>query len=378
MIKLDKEKKTFLLLCLLPILAFFSIGFYSSPTISRAVLLVESGVFFLLFLLNLSLIRGWQRWGAIAASLISVFVTLLSHSGIGIALSFFNLLVSILLFNNLAISKKRKKLLHLLSAAPLLLLYLISNVGVAGGGGAMLDFSGYSLNPNVVGMLWLAVFFHAFCYVNLMKISKIKRLMCLCACTVISACVICLTGCRSAIISLVIFLGLLWLCRLYKGEIPYSHYKTASLVILCSSLLFTFVYVRLSHRFDDVTVLGKELFTGREIVWQSAYGLISESFLFGNGTDLLLDTVEGAKTTSAHNMLLSFWYTLGFVPTLIVTVLFVNRVRNKSEYKRDRVTQVALISSLFICFFESFLADSSLQIFFSLFLISNICKEEAE
>lgn len=378
MISLNKEKATFGLLCFLPFLAFLSLVFYSHPIISRALLLIESGVFFLLLLLNASLIGKWYRWAILLVNLASVAVTLVFHSGIGVALAFFNLLIAILVFNNLALTVERKRFLHFLTAALLLLFYVIPNFGRLYGRIAMIDFSGYFLNSNVVGMLMLALLFHAFNYVSSLEIEEKKKRNWLIALTLVLGYVIFLSWCRSAIIALGAFIGLLVFSKYYKKPIPYSYYKTASLVILAASLIFTIVYVYLSFHMSDLTILNKKLFTGREIVWQSAYGLISETPVFGHGTDVLLNTVGGEKTTSAHNMLLSFWYTLGVIPTLTTALLFVNRSRKNSEYKRDKVTQFALIASLFICFFESFYADPNLQIFFTLLLLSNVKTENKE
>ena len=128
----------------------------------------------------------------------------------------------------------------------------------------------------------------------------------------------------------------------------------------------------LSDRIGGINILGKSLFTGRETVWQSAFGLISESTIFGNGTDFLLDTVGGNKTASAHNTLLSIWYTLGVIPTATVAFFFVNG----GGEKRDKVTQLALLSSLFICFFESFYADPTIALFFLPFLLSKVKRSE--
>ena len=372
MISFNKEKATFWFLCLLPFLAFLSLGFYSYPILSRAVLLIESGAFFLLLLINLETVGRWYRWGILFINAVSVALTLFFYSGIGVALSFFNLLISLLLFNNIALTAEKKRTLHFLTAALLLLFYGISNFGRLYTEITMLDFSGYKLNQNVVGMLLLALFYHAFNYVSLLNAEENKKRGILIATTLICGYVICLSFCRSAIISLAVFIGLLSFCRIYKGDIPYFHYKTASVVILVLSLAFTLVYVYLSYKISDLKILGKDLFSGREIIWQSAYGLISESPIIGHGTDVLLNTVDGAKTTSAHNMLLSFLYTLGAVPTITIISLFVNRNGRGDEYKRHRITEMSLIASLFVCFFESFFADPTLQIFFSLLLLSNV------
>ena len=378
MISIIKEKKTYGLLCTLPFLAFLSLCFYSYPIISRLLLLMESGVFFLLLVFNWRLVGKWYKWAIIAVNLASLAYTLSYHSGLGIALAFFNLLVALFVFNNLALTETEKRFLHFLSAALLLLFYFASNFGKIYGMITMRDFRGAFLNSNVVGMLLLALLFHAFNYVARLELDKNKKAFWLCAVVAVLGYLIYFSGCRSAIISLVAFLALLAFGKLYKKPIPYGYYKTAALLILVVSIAFTIVYVYLSYHIADLTILNKKLFTGREIVWQSAYGLISEHPFFGNGTDVLLDTVGGNKTTSAHNMLLSFWYTIGAIPTVTTALFFVNRTRKTASENRDGITQFALIASLFICFFESFYADPNLQIFFVMLLLSNVKTKEKE
>lgn len=364
--RLNKEKATFGLLCFLPFLAFLSIGFYSHSVISRALLVLESGVFFLLLVFNLKKRRNLLL---LAINCASVAVTIFYHSGVGVALAFFNLLVAILIFNRIALERREKQILHFISSALLLLLCLSANFGEV----TIKDFLGRALNPNVVGMLLLSLLLHTYIYISGLDVNRKKRLVFLSLTILVFGYLIYLTACRSAMISLAVFLLFLLLGRIYKRDIPYFVYKFFSVGILILSLLFTFAYVILSEKLEGIEVLGKSLFTGRETVWQSAFGLISESAIFGNGTDFLLDTVGGNKTASAHNTLLSIWYTLGVIPTATVTFFFVNG--GDGEAKRDRVTQFALLSSLFICFFESFYADPTIALFFLPFLLSKVKKE---
>jgi O-antigen ligase len=144
------------------------------------------------------------------------------------------------------------------------------------------------------------------------------------------------------------------------------------------SIAFTFVYILLYENFSNLTILGKRLFTGREIVWTSAFEHIKNSFLIGNGTDVVLDTVGGGTTVSAHNMLLSLWYTLGLVPVGTTVFFFVNKLKGKEGAVVDKISQLAFIATLFVCFFESFYTDPNIQIFFLLFLINNIKSNEEE
>ena len=373
---LKREKATFGILCLLPFLAFLSLTFYSFYTVSKMILLAESGAFFLLLVLNTQLVGRWYKWWIIALNVASVAVTLFYHSGLGAAAAFFNLLIAIFIFNNLILRREEKRILHFITASLLFLLYFASNFGRLYGQIVMRDADGVLLNPNVVGMLLLALLFHAFNFISGLELEKRKKHLLLVLTVAIFGYLIYFTSCRSAMLALVIFLLLLALGRGYKGPMPYAIYKLAAVGALLLSLAFTLAYVVLSDRLGEISLLGKSLFTGREIVWQSAFGLISESPIFGNGTDYLLATVGGAWTTSAHNTLLSIWYTLGVIPTATVTLFFVNRNRGKAECERDRISVIALLSSTVICFFESFYADPTIGIFFELFLLSNVRSEK--
>ena len=156
----------------------------------------------------------------------------------------------------------------------------------------------------------------------------------------------------------------------------YRAYKILSVSVLILSLAITVIYVSMYDSLSEVEILGKKLFTGREIVWRSAFERIRDSAIIGNGNSATLDTVGGKTTASAHNMLLSIWYTIGLIPLLTTIFFFLNRLDKGKKVASDKFSRCALIASLFVGFFESFYTDSTLQMFFLVLLISNLNTED--
>lgn len=372
---IDRRKWTIRLLYSLPFLAVLSLLFYSYGTVSRVLLLFEGLVFFLLLLLNYDVIGTRKRWILLLVNLASVAVTMLFHSGIGCAIAYFNMLSAFYVFNNIVISKNESNTLHILTAYLLVIYFLTSNIGVLYNFERFTDINGNEINSNVAGMLFLALVFHMVRFTSGLSIKKQYKLGLNILILVLGGYVVYLTRCRSALIALLAFVFFIVVLR---RELSYKLYKFATVSIMLLSIAFTFVYILMYQNFSDLTILGKRLFTGREIVWTSAFEHIKNSFLIGNGTDVVLDTVGGGTTVSAHNMLLSLWYTLGLVPVGTTIFFFVNKLKDKEESAVDKISQLAFIASLFVCFFESFYTDPNIQIFFLPFLINNIKSNEEE
>ena len=375
MVTVKKEKITVGLLFSLPVLAVLSLCYYSSPIISRVVLLAESFVFFVLLVTNIKAVATPVRIVLIASNALSMTATLMLHSGIGCALAFFNIISAMFVFNHISLSKEQARLLHKCTFLLIAVFCISVTIKISYKSIKFADFIGNSINSNLVGLIMLAMIFHAINCLHFSRLDKKRKYIAQILTLGIGFVLITLSACRSALISLFVFAVLFFI---FKKPFEYRTYKIIVVFLLLSSLLFTLVYVMLSDVLSDVVILNKKLFTGREIVWRSAFEQISEHFVFGNGTDQPLETVGGATTVSAHNTLLSLWYTLGIIPVLTTVFFFVNKGRSTVKCKSNRFSQFAFIATLFVCFFESFYTDAALQTIFILFLISNIRLEENE
>lgn len=370
---IKKENVNIALLYILPLIGLLMIGFYSHPIISRAALLMESAILACLLFVNIEAISTPLRLAVFSINILSMVFTLAYHSGLGCMLAFFNLIVAFLVFNHMVLPVKHIRQIRLVAFVALMLYFLMAKFKSAYGAISFLDFTGNLINPNMIGLLIMTAVFFAINYASLMELKDKTKLLTCIIIECIGLVLVWLTDCRSALVALFLFgLAVIFI----RKPLCYKWYKAATVTILLGSLLFTVVYLVLFRYVPNFTILNKSLFTGRQIVWSSAFEKILQSPIIGNGTDVKLDAVGGHLTTSAHHMLLSLWYTLGVIPVATTTMFFINRSKNSETAAIDRVSQLAIICSLLVGFFESFYTEPVFQVFFILFLLSNITPQE--
>ena len=369
----DRQGLTVWLIYSLLILAFLSIVFLAYENAGRIILLIESFLFFFILALNYETVYTRSRIALLLMNLVSLALTAMLYSGLGSILTYFNLLAAFFVFNNISLTKRELRGLRAITACLLLVYFLTSNIGRAYSFSELYDIFGNRVNSNVVGMLLLALTFNGAGFLELLHVDKKYRVFLVVLTLAAGGYLIYLSKCRSALISLAALAVLLLLRRWVTG---YRAYKILSVSVLILSLAITVLYVSMYDSYSELEILGKKLFTGREIVWRSAFERIKESVIIGNGNSVALDTVGGRTTVTAHNMLLSIWYTIGIIPVLTTVFFFVNRLDKGKEGRADKFSRCALIASLLVGFFESFYTDSTLHIFFLVLLLSNLNTED--
>lgn len=359
------------LLYLLPVIGTVNLLFYESTTVGMLMLLAAFIVSVAVFMIS----RSYNRMSAVVVlvvNLASLTVTGLLYSSWGSIIQYLNLLLMAFSFSGLRVSKKQFRRMHFL-AFVLLSVYLFTLTITDGNLSKVFDIRGNRINPNIVAMLFLSAFIHFVCYVNMTRSSKGVKLLVDSVALVLFTYKILEYESRSVLISLVLFL---LLALFFKHGIKYDTYKNLTVGILLSSLLFLFVYILMYERLGDIQILGKSLYTGREIIWGSALDIIERYPIFGCGNLLKFDSIHGTMTYSAHHTIIGLWKILGIVPTLTFMFSFVNRSYRQEGSVTLRLPMLATISMLPICFFESFYTEAALYLFFVPFLMRHVESEE--
>ena len=369
----DRRVLTLRLIYSLLALAFLSLIFLSYENAGRVILLVESLLFFVILAINYQVLSTRSRLAVLLLNLLSLTLTAIFYSGLGSILTYFNLLSAFYVFNNISLTQKELRNIRAFTACLLLAYFLTSNIGSPYSFSELYGVLGNRVNSNIVGMLMLALTFNAANCLGLLFVNKKYRVFLVVLTLLTGGYFIYLSKCRSAMISLAVLTVLL---LFWKKPMGYKVYKILSVAVLIFSLAITVIYVAMYNSYSELEILGKKLFTGREIVWRSAFERIRESAIIGNGNSVALDTVGGKTTVSAHNMLLSIWYTIGIIPMLTTVLFFVNRLDKKNDRPSNTFSRCAFIASLFVGFFEGFYTDSTLQMFFLVLLLSNLNTED--
>ena len=161
---------------------------------------------------------------------------------------------------------------------------------------------------------------------------------------------------RTCLMCLLISMFFLVLFKYIKGD-----HKTRFLALLAVlGIIFAYFYAVIL--FDlvggtgKVEIFGKDLFTGRQKIWQSAFLRLDGNYLFGIGNTLAEGTENVAYTSNIHNQFLSIMTIYG-LPTAIMFILcltkFINSlVDNKKQYY---IILSVGISFIVGCYFETYL-----------------------
>lgn len=359
------QKLNCFLIMLMLVLSFLPLLDYEK--FDQIVIILTSLILILLSVLNFHFFSKANIF-LLFLNALSIAGTLFSHSGFGAGLLIFNLLLAFSVFKNITISLRMYKYIHLVAAIGLCA-YLFSLESSSLYSGHVVAFNNNIINSNMVGTLALAAFMHVVCYLSVKNLTKRKIIMLTVILLFLFSSIMSGSQSRSAMLSLLFFVFFEFL---KKSEINEKTYKNTLLVILISSLIFPFIYLALYNVLGDNPILfGKSLFSGRQYVWSSLLEQLVNFIFMGSGTDYLMMSVNGSWTHSSHNMLLGVWKMFGLIPTMSI----IGQLYSAPTVRVGKVlktSQLAILCSMPLAFFESFLTESRIYIFFLMFFINHV------
>lgn len=298
--------------------------------------------------------------------------TIINGSGFGSILTYANLIMMLLYFSLFSVTPRQKdNMFNLIIISILIVLITYSNQNEIN----TLYYSiipgntDQSINPNTVGILYFFLFIYAIFKINKMPFSLPLRCF---VKIVIFGIILYLsldTGARTSVMAMCLF----FLADFFNFIPPkYNSNTLKSLYVfgLIVTLVFTFFYMYL-HQVTDGTfeIFGKNLFTGREVVWQEAYDILKDNWLFGYDNSYAF---FNGRVQSAHNSLLGIWFVLGIIPLICCIKHLSDGFLSVAKSSNSRTTMIALFACLFIMTFETLLSDDDLYIYFALlFVLSN-------
>ena len=351
-------------LLLLVFCALINVLLFSQTRIEHLFMLTSFGV--LLFVaLHRQLITFRDFFLVFFFCCLSIVLTITQHGGEGLAINFLNILLAVLVFCNSQISITAFRRIHFLIAAVLSLYALTMDYN----GMSLIhiiSFLGDRINRNSLGILVLAGFYSWMCFFS--TFTKYKALRWIIRVGIGAACayVLNLVGCRAAIGAMAIFIVLEFVKRK-----PFSYRQLRWLIILVMlmNVIIVPLYIYVSQMNADAMLLGKNLFSGREYVWQSAWGYFLKSPWIGNGAEVAFAGPNKTFNASAHNTLLNIVCTLGILPAISFVYILGRRLVSTRNYPYNRVAQFAFLSSLVLSLFESFYVDSHFFVFYLILLL---------
>ncbi len=185
-------------------------------------------------------------------------------------------------------------------------------------------------------------------------------------------------GGRTSLIGTALFL-IYFVFRKQCNKIPKYSVRWIILGVCIGSLVCTFIFLNLYKALgDDFMVLGKDVFSGREIIWRNAYRQLKGRWFFGIGNTL--DT-SGTSTTgsNAHNLILGYWTNFGVFAMILYMAVLALLVEQLCQKKKH--TLFVLLIFLLLCYFETFFYSTGSMIYIPLVLLwiyQQDCREESD
>lgn len=206
----------------------------------------------------------------------------------------------------------------------------------------------YFNNPNSTGVLMYTIFTFLLIGFVLTKRLFVKSIYII---SIIASLVLLyLSGNRGSIVSAIIIL-IIFLIINKKVFINKTLYKIICLTFLLIPFL-TVVYIQFifNSGIGKIELMGKDVFSGREIVWNNAISLISQSPLFGYGTEGSINLLG----TGMHNIYVGLLMRYGLIVLVPYFILIYKLLIDSYNSINSTVGRIALFGFLGVFIQQSF------------------------
>lgn len=361
---MSKKLNYYIMICIICLPFIFNWAgwhdFFSSP-VSISIISV---------LLTLMLISNFkqvvQKSDYLSFLLIIAMLTItgMNYKGLGCIFACYNIFLMCILFNNITFEKKQVENLHLMIVVLLGIFFLTLKIDVVYDSIVVHQRNGVEINSNGFGILVLAFYFHFLLMLNTKFKKKFKGFLFLCV-TPVAIYYVELSDSRSVYIALIAFL-VMYLLKDWEMK----NYKKLLAIFVIIAIAFPFVYLEIIDTLKGLEMGGKSLLS-RELVWKSTIELINKFPILGSGTEYSLVTIRGAiETSSAHNVFLGLWKTVGIVPMIIIAVYLRRGENIKNISASNRMAKKMFLSCMIICALETLINDNDTYLFYMTLLLT--------
>lgn len=372
MIHKIRDKYTYWILLLFVPLEVLPFSCEPDSTMGKVLLLIKAALLGILYCLY----ADKQRWYIHVMMLItcaSMGISVLMHGGAGTALLILTMFFALITFPKIKIDAERLSTLFLMLAIGGSAIVAFGMIVNYSKGLQALSWRGI-FNPNTFGIVILSIYFYleTAMGVNLKNRFSLKN-------GLVSGAFLFLlirSGCRSTIICLIA----LFVCMLVVKEKKYIKRIYYLIVIASLSICFMVIlaeqWLNVSIIANDVQLMGKKLFSGRELIWKTSWTGFMESPLWGQPIEYLADTTH---LMSAHNVFIGILFSTGLIPSLAyVVLLLVPRFSVIGEDEHEiTLNRLCFIISMVLSTFECIYTDNRLNLLF-LPLLLGICPQNTD
>ncbi len=292
---------------------------------------------------------------ALATPVLALVFALVSRSGMGAVLIPSDLALICYVAGHLKLTKKDATVIAFAGAAPVILWY--SHVR-------------WSYNFNMAGFVFMLTAFFAMILTEEMEMEHGKGIRGMIYIT--SFLISTLYHSRTAMYGLIVF-GILYELgniMLIKKRV----YQAVFLLASAGAAAFTLVYINMSQAVKNLSVLNKEIFSGREDIWQELWEALSGMPLTGIGSRYVLKSFE---IFEVHNGMFDILAVHGALIFLLILIqlwwLFMKRYpgssKTESTPKAGLIALCAALAMMFTSYFENFFIVPPYSILFMAFMV---------
>ena len=137
--------------------------------------------------------------------------------------------------------------------------------------------------------------------------------------------------------------------------------KWLTIALCAGGIIFAYFYVYVLYALmgNDRFFLGKDLFTGREVIWQDAFAQIRRHWFFGIGNNLYSIPInDDYGPTNLHNQMMGYYVTFGLFAAVFYAVLLGVLVARLGNTKRKTAVAFVLIL-IVVSYFDTILYSNN-------------------
>lgn len=350
-----------LLICLV-LLCSSSLFFYGNTQLNQINIICQMLILILIGFLTEIIYDRFSVF-VVLLNISSLIITMAFHRCFGVAIVFINIILACIVFNNIQIDRNAFIAVHLIPAILWSIIVFFSIKGVYNtdiGEYYWYKFLNNIYHKNTIGIISSGCIYHWLCLIDIIRCRKLYKYSISIMIMIPYFFKIIESECRSALFAIILFA---LLCFLIKSDIKYRNFYFLTIGFIVMSGIFTIFYVVNINKLDLGVIMGRST-ENRLDVWKDAFSLIWEHPFFGSGTDIKMNLSD-----SAHNTVLSILKTIGLIPLVSYIVCFGRRNISNNTKPYRKVSQMAVLSSLIIAFFESFYTESYISLAFLCLLI---------
>ena len=303
----------------------------------------------------------------IVLDFVCMLIATVIHTSLGSLLRSVNTVLFLLTFGQVVLKKSHLRAVYLLISCFLFFIYVTSTRD----GVFYISIFDQEINPNTMGFYIFII--TSFTVAALDSYRKRSFEIVSIVLFVIGTALIWLTESRTSMLALALS-AFGYLIRNMKMISNDKKYRRLLIFGWAFAFFIMFFYVLLYNMIgeQDLIILGKNLFTGRERVWKSGFEMIASSPIFGVG----FDPLYAGKWESGHNSLMGIWKVMGLVPMLVFIYLFsLPCDRYKGKYTVIKSLRITVLALIFIAAFEETFTEQSVYILCLLPLINKVTQD---